>query len=77
MFRRLMLSGREPCSKAALQHMRNLEMTAWVDLLVHKFGAATPIETKVSNLVAGMLEKTANRLARFEPAEVVDEQEAA
>jgi hypothetical protein len=57
--------------------MRNFEMTAWVDLLARKFGAATPIETKVSNFVAGVLEKTANRLARFEPDAAAVEQEAA
>ena len=52
-------------------------MTAWVDLFVRKFGAATPIETTISNFVAGVIEKTANRLARFEPDAAAVEQEAA
>lgn len=57
--------------------MGNFELTAWVDLFVRKFGAATPIETTVSNFVAGVIEKTANRLARFEPDVAAVEQEAA
>jgi hypothetical protein len=50
-------------------------MTALVERIVQKIAESAPIETTVSNIVAGVLESTANRLARFEtPA---DDQEAA
>lgn len=54
-------------------------MTAFVERLVQKIADSAPIETTVSNIVAGVLESTAARLARYEPsadnedAEVSDE----
>ena len=44
-------------------------MTALVERIVQKITEAAPIETTVSNFVAGVLENTAARLARFEPSE--------
>ena len=44
-------------------------MTALVELIVQKIADAAPIETTVSNFVAGVLENTASKLARFEPTE--------
>jgi hypothetical protein len=41
------------------------EMTAFVELIVQKIAEAAPIENTVSDFVAGVLENTANRLARF------------
>ena len=44
-------------------------MTALVERIVQKITEAAPIETTVSNFVAGVLENTAAKLARFEPDE--------
>jgi hypothetical protein len=44
-------------------------MTAFVERIVQKIAEAAPIETTVSNFVAGVLENTAAKLARFEPEE--------
>lgn len=41
-------------------------MTALIELVVQKIADAAPIENTVSNFVAGVLENTANKLARFE-----------
>jgi hypothetical protein len=41
-------------------------MTAFVEAIVQKFTEAAPIETTMSNIVAGVLESTAAKLARFE-----------
>jgi hypothetical protein len=41
-------------------------MTALVERIVQRIAESAPIETTVSNFVAGVLENTANRLARFE-----------
>ncbi len=41
-------------------------MTALVEMIVQKFTEAAPIETTMSNFVAGVLENTAAKLARFE-----------
>lgn len=41
-------------------------MTALVELIVQKIADAAPIENTVSNFVAGVLENTASKLARFE-----------
>jgi hypothetical protein len=49
-------------------------MTAFVELIVQKFTEAAPIENTMSNIVAGVLENTAAKLARFEQK---DEMEAA
>jgi hypothetical protein len=42
-------------------------MTALVEKMVQRFTEATPIEAKVSRFVAGVIENTASKLARFEP----------
>jgi hypothetical protein len=39
-----------------------------VERLIELIAEASPLEEKVSGVVAGMLERTASRLARFEPA---------
>ncbi|MET0968072.1 MAG: hypothetical protein ABWY18_02620 [Tardiphaga sp.] len=41
-------------------------MTALVERIVQKIAESAPIEATVSSFVAGVLESTANRLARFE-----------
>jgi len=41
-------------------------MTAFVERIVQKFTEAAPIESAVSNIVAGVLENTATRLSRGE-----------
>lgn len=41
-------------------------MTALVERIVQRIAESAPIESTVSNFVAGVLENTANRLARFE-----------
>ena len=43
-------------------------MTAFVELIVQKIADAAPIESKVSDFVANVLESTANKLARLEPS---------
>jgi hypothetical protein len=43
-------------------------MAALVEMIVQKIANAAPLENTVSNLVAGVLENTANRLSRFEAA---------
>jgi hypothetical protein len=46
-------------------------MAALIEMIVQKIADVAPIEDKVSNFVAGVLENTANKLARFEtPAEL-------
>jgi len=41
-------------------------MTAFVELIVQKFTEAAPVESTFSNFVAGLLENTANRIARVD-----------
>ena len=41
-------------------------MTAFVELIVQKFTEAAPVESTFSNFVAGLLENTANRIARID-----------
>ena len=50
-------------------------MTALVERIVQKIVDAAPIETTMSNFVAGVLENTANKLARFEPSDELDGEE--
>lgn len=52
-------------------------MTAIVEKIVQRFTEATPIETKVSGFVAGVIENTAAKLARFEPRPRSGNEEAA
>ncbi len=52
-------------------------MTALVEKIVQKITEAAPIENTVSNLVAGVLENTAAKLARFEPRDEAGEEETA
>jgi hypothetical protein len=52
-------------------------MTALVELIVRKIADAAPIESTVSNFVAGVLENTAGKLARFEACDEASEQEVA
>ena len=53
-----------------------LAMTALVEKIVQKFTEA-PIEATVSSFVAGVIESTAARLARFEPTAQAGEDEVA
>ena len=51
-------------------------MTAFVELIVQKFTEAAPLETTVSNFVAGVLENTATKLSRFETSDEAGEEAA-
>lgn len=44
-----------------------------VERLIELISESLPLEEKVSGVVAGMIEKTANRLARFETAQDDDQ----
>jgi hypothetical protein len=69
---------REPMDGARIAPPnRKIRMIALVELIVQKIADAAPIETTVSNFVAGVLENTANKLARFETSEESGEEEAA
>lgn len=46
-------------------------MTAFVGRIMQRISEAAPIERAVSNIVAGVLENTAAKLSRGEPAQVV------
>ncbi len=50
-------------------------MTALVERIIQKITEAAPIESTVSNFVAGVLENTAAKLARFEPSDEAGEAE--
>jgi hypothetical protein len=52
-------------------------MTVLVEMIVQKLTEAAPIEATVSNFVAGVLENTAAKLARFEPEEIGGKEETA
>ena len=52
-------------------------MTEIVEKIVQRFTEATPIEAKVSSFVSRVLENTAAKLARFEPAAQVVKEDAA
>jgi hypothetical protein len=52
-------------------------MTALVEKLVQRWTEATPMEAKVSSFVAGVIENSAAKLARFEPASQLGEEDAA
>jgi hypothetical protein len=52
-------------------------MTEIVEKIVQRFTEAAPIEATVSSFVSQVLENTAAKLARFESAAHVSEEEAA
>ncbi len=52
-------------------------MTAFVERLVQKFTEVAPIESAVSNIVAGVLESTATRLSRGELPQIEEDTPAA
>jgi hypothetical protein len=49
------------------------EMTDFVERIVQKMSEAALIESAVSHIVAGVLENTATKLSRGEPAQVEDD----
>lgn len=48
-------------------------MTAFVERIVQRISEASPFESAVSHLVAGVLENTATKLARGVPVQVDDD----
>jgi hypothetical protein len=63
--RRLRVAERFGPGRIAVEN-EGWKMTALVELIVQKIADAAPIENTVSNFVAGVLENTASKLARFE-----------